>query len=138
VILAETLGFENFYRISQLMSFSGYDVVLNQSGKRVGKEKISKQGSPYIRAAMFMPASCIIRTKSAPLYGLYTRLLARHGIKMKAHVAVQKKLLVYMYTLWSKQQYYDPNMILNQQNNHKKRIATPIGEATVDTSLAVA
>lgn len=138
VILAETLGFENFFSISQLMSFSGYDVVVNQSGKRVGKEKISKQGSPYIRAAMFMPASCIIRTKPTPIYGVYTRLLARHGIKMKAHVAVQKKLLCYMYTLWTKQEYYDPTIIVDQQTTPKNRIAPPIGEATVDTSLAVA
>lgn len=138
VILAETLGFENFTKISQLISFSGYDVVANQSGKRVGKEKISKQGSPYIRAAMFMPASTIIRTKPKPIYALYTRLLAKHGIKMKAHVAVQKKLLCYMYTLWNKQEYFNSEKIINQQNRHQKRIAPPKDEATVDTSLAVA
>lgn len=140
VILAETLGFENFTRINQLMSFSGYDVILNQSGKRIGKEKISKQGSPYIRAAMYMPASTIVRMKPKALYGFYSRLLGRHGIKMKAHVAVQKKLLSYMYTLWNKQEYFDATKIINMQAIHQKRIAPPSieGEATVDTSFALA
>jgi transposase len=137
VILAETLGFEHFTRITQLMSFSGYDVIINQSGKHIGKEKISKQGSPYIRAAMFMPASTIVRTKPKPLYDLYSRLLGKHGIKMKAHVAVQKKLLTYIYTLWSKQGYYDPAKITEQQNLHQKRIAPPKGEATADTSFGL-
>ncbi len=140
IILAETLGFENFTSSSQLMSFSGYDVIINQSGKHIGKEKISKKGSPHIRAAMFMPASTIVRTKPKPLYAFYSRLLSKHGIKMKAHVAVQKKLLSYMYTLWNKQQYYDPARITEQQNLHQKRIAPPYidGEATVDTSFALA
>lgn len=137
IILAETLGFENFTRISQLMSFSGYDVIINQSGKHVGKEKISKQGSPYIRAAMFMPASTIVRIKPKHLYDLYSRLLGKHEIKMKAHVAVQKKLLAYMYTLWNKQEYYDPAKITEQQNLHQKRIAPSKDEATVDTSIAL-
>lgn len=140
IILAETLGFENFTSISQLMSFSGYDVIINQSGKHIGKEKISKKGSPYIRAAMFMPASTIVRTKPKPLYNLYSRLLGKHGIKMKAHVAVQKKLLSYMYTLWNKHEYYDASKITDMQDMHQKRIAPPSieGEATVDTSFAFA
>jgi transposase len=139
IILAETLGFENFTSISQLMSFSGYDVIANQSGTRIGKEKISKQGSPYIRAAMYMPASTIVRIKSGPVYAFYKRLLGRHGIKMKAHVALQKKLLAYMYTLWNKQEYYDQNKITQMQQIQTK-VAPPLhdGEATEDTLLAFA
>lgn len=140
VILAETLGFENFTSISQLISFSGYDVILNQSGKRIGKEKISKQGSPYIRTAMYMPASTIVRIKPKPLHTFYRRLLGKHGIKMKAHVAVQKKLLSYMYTLWKKQEYFNPTKINEQQNFHQKKVASPSGdrEAKVDTSQTLA
>lgn len=47
VILGETNGFELFKSIAQLVSYSGYDVVENQSGSHTGKTKISKviQGS---------------------------------------------------------------------------------------------
>jgi transposase len=40
-IVAETSGFALFTSQKQLVSYAGYDVVENQSGKRVGKEKIS-------------------------------------------------------------------------------------------------
>lgn len=148
VILAETLGFTYFTSYPQLISFSGYDVVANESAKRIGKRSISKQGSSYIRRAMYMPASTIVRIKSKPLYGIYQNLLAKHGIKMKAHVAIQKKLLGYMYTLWTKKEMFDPQQIIDRKKEcdaHKtkleqppKRIAPPIGEATVDTSHAKA
>lgn len=149
VILAETLGFAYFTSYGQLMSYSGYDVVANESAKRIGKRKISKQGSPYIRRAMYMPASTILRIKPKPLYGIYENLLAKHGIKMKAHVAIQKKLLGYMYTLWNNKETFDPQNIIDRKKEfeaHKKRteqsnikkVALPIGKATVDTSQAKA
>ena len=42
-------------------------------------------------------------------------MLQRTGIKMKAYVAVQKKLLVYIYTLWKKKEVFDENY--NQQQD---------------------
>ena len=137
VILAETAGFQYMKSCSQLISFSGYDVVINDSGQRVGKRKISKQGSPHIRRAMYMPASTIVRRKPASLYGYYNRLVSRHGVKMKAHVALQKKLLSYMYFLWNNKQLYNPAIYKQTQKRLQKKIAPPIGEATVDTPYAL-
>ncbi|MCW3125082.1 MAG: transposase family protein, partial [Bacteroidetes bacterium] len=34
-----------------------------------------------------------------------------HGIKMKAAVAVQRKLLELIYTLWKKEEMYDPDYL---------------------------
>lgn len=150
VILAETLGFTHFSSYSQLISFSGYDVTANESAKRIGKRKISKKGSPFIRHAMYMPANTVIRTKPKQIYSVYERLVNKHNIKMKAHVAIQKKLLGYIYTLWTKKQMYDPQNIARRRaglknepeipNPVKKRIAPPSadGRATVDTSHAKA
>lgn len=134
VVLGETNGFERFNSISQLISYSGYDVVIRESGKWAGKPKISKQGSKYIRRAMYMPANAVVRSKKGPTYTLYQQLVGLHNIKMKAHVAVQKKLLTYMYTLWNNGQMYDPQVIINQKAAHKKEVASPPGKATVDTS----
>lgn len=137
MVLAETNGFEQFRNISQLISFSGYDVVIKKSGKWAGKPKISKQGSKYIRKAMFMPASAVVRSGTGPIFEFYKRLLGTHNVKMKSHVAVQKKLLTYMYVLWKKQEYFDPQHIRSQQDYHKN-VASPESEATVDTSPALA
>lgn len=107
-IVAETNGFEAFSSIKQLVSYAGYDVVENSSGTFRGKTRISKQGNARIRAALYMPALCVVRQKLEPFYGLYLRLVTRNGgIKMKAYVAVQRKLLVLIYTLWKKNERFD-------------------------------
>ena len=107
-VVAETNGFKNFHSVKQLVSYAGYDVVENSSGKFTGKTRISKQGNARIRAALYMPALAVIRCKLDPFYSLYKRLLQRNGaIKKKANVAVQRKLLVLIYTLWRKNERFD-------------------------------
>lgn len=108
--VAETNGFEEFESAKQLTSYAGYDVVESSSGKYVGKTKISKKGNTHLRTNMYMPSLSLIRSKVAPFYNLYVRLLVRNGgIKKKALVAVQRKLLVLIYTLWKKNEAFDLN-----------------------------
>ena len=47
---------------------------------------------------------------------LYARLVAKHGIKMKALVAVQRKLLEMIFTLYKNQTSYDKDY-LNKKNS---------------------
>ncbi|MDJ1473862.1 transposase, partial [Xanthocytophaga flava] len=49
VIVAETDGFALIENQAQLCSYAGYDVIENQSGKRVGMGRISKKGNAHIR-----------------------------------------------------------------------------------------
>lgn len=107
VVIAETNGFELFKNIPQLVSYSGYDVVENQSGKHVGKTKISKHGNGHIRRALHMPALHAGNWEGSVFQNLYQRILDRTKIKMKGYVAVQKKLLVTIYTLWKKNEAFD-------------------------------
>ncbi|MFN8276486.1 MAG: IS110 family transposase [Chitinophagales bacterium] len=100
VLIAETNGFDLFENSRQLISYSGYDVIENSSGKRVGKTRISKQGNSRIRRALYMPAFNTVRYRIAPFIHLYLRTYERHHIKMKSYVAVQKKLLVIIYALF--------------------------------------
>lgn len=114
-VIAETNGFTQFHSIKQLISYAGYDIIENQSGKFEGKTRISKKGNARIRTALHMAALVVIRCKVLPFYDLYLRVRKRNPkIKMKAHVAVQRKLLVYIYTLWKNKQAFDPNYPLNQ------------------------
>jgi transposase len=102
ILLAETNGFLLFKSTRQLVSFAGYDVVENQSGRHRGKTKISKKGNGHIRRSLFFPAFTAVSHKCKPFWDLYNRTLEKHKIKMKSYVAVQKKLLVIVYTIWKK------------------------------------
>lgn len=108
VIVAETAGFAAFESAAQLVSYCGYDVVENQSGKRTGRTRISKKGNSRIRRTMHFAAFNMVRYKAGGMDGLYARVYERSGVKMKGYVAVQRKLLTIIYALWKKDENFDP------------------------------
>ena len=107
-VLAETDGFNLIRNKKQLVSYAGLDVVEKTSGTSVkGKTRISGKGNKYLRKAMYMPALSAIG-KDGKMKQLFVRLVSKHGIKMKAAVAVQRKLLELIYVLWKKNESFDP------------------------------
>lgn len=120
VVLAETNGFELFENAKQLVSYAGYDAVENQSGKYFGKTRISKKGNSRLRRCLHMPAFCVVRYEQKTFTNLYHRTLAKHGIKMKSYVAVQKKLLTTIFALWKKNQAFE--------NDYEQKIKVIIQE----------
>ncbi|MFA9189718.1 IS110 family transposase [Flavobacterium sp. FBOR7N2.3] len=126
-ILAETNGFTLFKNYKQLVSYAGYDVVEAQSGKRVGKTKISKRGNSRIRRALHMPSLVVIQHKVKPFQDLFERTYEKHGIKMKSYVAVQKKILTMIYHLWNKNEDYNANYQINIQEEEQKLSSRAIG-----------
>lgn len=107
VIIAETNGFELFTSHSQLTSYAGYDITENQSGNKNGKTRMSKKGNSHIRRVLHLPAFTAV--KHEPTFKkFYDRIFANTHVKMKAYVAVQRKLLCLMYTLWKKDAEYNP------------------------------
>lgn len=106
-VLAETNGFNLVRNKRQLTSYAGLDVREKQSGTSVkGKPRISKKGNKYLRKAMHFPALTAIRHDER-FKAVFVRLVSKHGIKMKAAVAVQRKLLEMMFTLFKTQATYD-------------------------------
>lgn len=106
-ILGETNGFDLIRNKRQLASYAGFDVKEKQSGTSVkGKARISKRGNKYLRKAMHLPALTAIRHDER-FKAIFARIVSKHGIKMKAAVAVQRKLLEMTYTLYKKQEQYD-------------------------------
>ena len=121
VVLAETNGFTLFTNSRQLISYAGYDVVENQSGNHKGRTRISKKGNSHIRRMLHLPAFNVVRFEQTPFIGLYTRTLQKHGQKMKSYVAVQKKLLVLIYSLWKNNEAYVPNYESNKHTGEKEQ-----------------
>lgn len=126
-IIAETLGFEHFHSIRQLVSYAGYDVVERQSGTSIkGKTRISKKGNRYIRNALYFPAMVSCRFNPG-LKAAYIRIVQNKPSKMVGQVAIQRKLLVLIYTLWKN----DTEFI----EGYKKEVASiKTTEATLDSS----
>jgi transposase len=111
IVLAETNGFELIRNKRQLASYAGFDIKEKQSGTSVkGKPRISKKGNRHLRKAMHLPALCAIRNDER-FKAIFARLVAKHGIKMKAAVAVQRKMLEMIYTLYKTGKKYDKNYL---------------------------
>lgn len=110
-VIAETNGFELIRNKRQLTSYAGLDVREKQSGTSVkGKPRISKKGNKYLRKAMYLPALTAIRHQDT-FKNIFARLVSRHGIKMKAAVAIQRKLLELMFTLYKTKTKFDKNIL---------------------------
>ena len=67
---------------------------------------------------MHMPALTAIRVDDR-FKAIYARLISRHGIKMKATVAIQRRLLELIYTLWTTNKPYDKNHVHQSIENTK-------------------
>jgi len=131
-IVAETDGFVLFTSRGQVVSYSGYDVVQNQSGTSInGKTRISKKGNRYIRKALFFPAMVLARYEPQ-FKRLYDRVYDRTKIKMKAQVAVQRKALILIYTLFKKNEPY----IADYNQKTDKDLQTQNKECRQDISPA--
>lgn len=104
-ILAETNGFLLFKNIRQLVSYAGLDVVEKESGKYRGKTKISKKGNARIRSALYMPAMSA-SLHNSNLKEFYERINEGRTIKRQGLIAVMRKLLILIYTLWKKNENY--------------------------------
>ena len=123
-IIAEILGFEQFQNQKQLVSFSGLDVVQRESGTSIkGKTRISKKGNKYIRRILYMPAMACTRHNQT-LSLTYNNIINRKTSKMIGIVAIQRKLLVLIYTLWKKDEIFI--------DNYKEIVALEHAEATQD------
>ncbi|SMC84018.1 IS110 family RNA-guided transposase [Pedobacter nyackensis] len=126
-ILAETMGFKQFGSVKQLVSYSGYDVVQRESGTSIkGKTRISKKGNRYIRNALYFPAMVACRYNES-LKEIYMRINQKKSSKMVGQVAIQRKLLILIYTLWKNDTEF--------MENYKGSSPDPIIETTQDSSV---
>jgi len=107
IVLAETNGFELIRNKRQLTSYAGLDIKEKQSGTSIkGKPRISKKGNRSLRKAMHFPALVAVKWDKN-FRELYARIVSKHGIKMKALVAVQRKILEMIFIVFKNKTIYD-------------------------------
>lgn len=110
-LIAETNQFEMFTSRQQLIKYAGYDVIEFQSGRLKGKERISKRGNHRIRRIMHMPALNVVTFETGTFPQFYQKIYDRSNVKMKAYVAIQRKLLCLIFALWKKDEVFDDKYI---------------------------
>ena len=119
IVLAETDGFSLIHNKRQLTSYAGLDVKEKESGTSVKcKPRISKRGNKHLRKAMHLPALAAIR-HSERYKATFIGIVERTAIKMKAAVAVQRKLLEMIFTIYTTQKPFDTEYL--QKETRRKQ-----------------
>lgn len=118
-IVGETNGFELIRSKKQLTSYAGLDIKEKLSGTSVkGKPSISKRGNRFLRNCLHLPSLSTIKWDDN-FRDQYARIVAKHGIKMKGCVAVQRKLLELIYVLYKNKTTYDKDYKKNSVQAQK-------------------
>jgi transposase len=88
-----------------------------------GKRKSSRigKGNRYLRSALIQAAHAAVKKPDTFLAGFYRRLAGRRG-KRKAIVAVAHKILVIVYTLLSRGEFYQERGAAVLDERHKDRL----------------
>jgi transposase len=91
-LIGEVGDFSKFNTQSEIMKLAGLDLYEISSGRRKGQRRISKRGRSLLRKILFYAAIQMIR-KNGIMYDYYTRLTGRGMERMRALIAVSRKLL---------------------------------------------
>lgn len=111
LVIAETNGFSEITSAKQLASYAGLDVIENQSGNIVGRSRISKKGNKHLRTGLYMAATCLRRENMRGEIAAFGRRIVDRNpdTKKKATVAMMRKQLLLIRTLFISGKEYDPN-----------------------------
>ena len=100
---------DRFDNASQVSSYLGLCPGENSTGGRRKLGSITKQGNPYARGLLVQAAWCVLRSRDTKdqLVRWAHKTSKRRG-RMRAAVAVARRLSRILYSLWKHGTYYDP------------------------------
>jgi len=97
-LIGEVGDFRQFKTISEITKLAGMDLFEISSGKHKGKRRISKRGRPLLRKLLFCAAIHMV-SKVGIMRQEYQRYIQRGMLKMKALIAIARKLLRIIFAL---------------------------------------
>jgi transposase len=104
--LAEMGQVGSFPFSKKLIAFVGIDPSLHQSGKFVGKSKLSKRGNRHLRRVVYLMTTSVVSQN--PFFKAYFLKRKREGLPpQKALFAVAHKLIRVIYAMLSKRTYFN-------------------------------
>ena len=109
-IVSEIGDVRRFHSAAAIVKYAGINPSISQSGKYSSDENhITKQGSPYLRRALYLAAMAQLKLKT-PFYDYYAKKRADGKSHREALIAVSRKLVHVIYAVLSKQEPYDPEI----------------------------
>ncbi len=110
-IVSEIGDINRFRNAPAVVSYAGINPSISQSGKFSSSEShITKQGSPYLRRALYLAATAQIRLNT-PFRDYYDKKRADGKSHREALIAVARKLVHVIYAVLSKQEPYRPDAV---------------------------
>jgi transposase len=97
-LIGEVGDFRKFKTISEIMKLAGLDLYEVSSGKHKGQRHISKRGRSLIRKLLFFAAINAVKSDGI-MHGPYQQMLDRGMPKVKALIAISRKLLRIIFAL---------------------------------------
>jgi transposase len=97
-LIGEVGDFNRFPMASEVEKLAGLDLFEISSGKHRGNRHISKRGRPLLRKLLYFAAMNTVR-KGGVMHTLYQSYVERGMPKMKALVAIARKLLRILFAL---------------------------------------
>lgn len=101
---------DRFDREAEVVSYAGFDPVVRESGDSRTEGGISKEGNSYLRWILVQSAHTAVHNVKDPyLSDFYWRLRTKRNKPAKvALVATARKLLVAVFNMLRKNEFYDP------------------------------
>ncbi|WP_139650972.1 IS110 family transposase [Raoultibacter phocaeensis] len=112
-IVSEIGDIRRFRSAPAVVKYAGINPSVSQSGKFSSNENhITKQGSPYLRRALYLAAMAQLKLKT-PFYDYYAEKRSEGKAHREALIAVSRKLVHVIYAVLSRQEPYDPEVARN-------------------------
>jgi transposase len=115
-LIGEVGDFNKFDTISEITKLAGLDLYEISSGRQKGQRRISKRGRPMMRKLLFFAAINMVKSNGI-MHEKYKQMLNRGMLKMKALIAISRKILGLIFALARDNTMYIENY--SMQNNYK-------------------
>jgi len=117
-LIGEVGDFKKFNTISEITKLAGLDLYEISSGKHRGRHRISKRGRSLMRKLLFFASINAVKSGGI-MHEAYKKMLDRGMIKMKALIAVSRKLLRIIFALVHNNTEY----MVDYNNEHHSKLA---------------
>ncbi len=107
--LAEMGSVENFSSHKKLIAFAGMDPSVCQSGKYIGKSKLSKRGNRHLRRAIYLMTAAVV-SQNAFFKAYFLRRKREGLVPQKALLATAHKLIRVIFAMLSHRTYFQVKM----------------------------
>jgi len=115
-LIGEVGDFNKFNTISEITKLAGLDLFEISSGQFKGQRRISKRGRPMMRKLLFFAAINMVKSTGI-MHEKYKQMLDRGMLKMKALIAITRKILGIIFTIVHNNTVYIENY--TKQNHYK-------------------